>query len=243
MNLINPKIETECSFSYKGYTDSPFVIECFDERVFFDKGDILEFDIILFARTILYLSQFIYAIDTMGSYGLGHGQNKFILMSVCNEDKKAIYADGFFYKQNMKISTLKDYVDKRKESFNNIKEIDFITPFRFLKKYELIAFLDFKDILNSVYERLFILNAYSGNSIQEMIPNINGQVKVTNKEWFDIKIDSNKDKSYSKVGGIIGKVEFSEEVNLMKDYVIACELTHIGENTSFGLGKYLILGN
>lgn len=43
--------------------------------------------------------------------------------------------------------------------------------------------------------------------------------------------------------GIVGNVTFDRIQEPCLDYLIAGEVTHIGKNTSFGFGKYIIRRN
>ncbi|MBK5243333.1 hypothetical protein [Clostridium sp.] len=87
-------------------------MECFDEREHFEAGDKISFNLILIGRTIVYLQQFIFAFDALGQKGIGAGDQKYSLSKIYNEGNDAIFDEGYFYKSNIKINTLKDYVDK-----------------------------------------------------------------------------------------------------------------------------------
>ena len=225
----------------KDGTGAPFIIECFDQREFFVKGDLLEFDVLLFGNAVMYLSQYIYTLDMMGEIGL-QNKNKYRLIDVHNENGAIIYEDGFFYSENIDIKIIQDYVNNRKKNLNNIKSIEFIMPFRFLIYGELDDFLDLKDAINFIYQRIFTLNDYANNEIEKTIPNIKGKLGGEYREWADIK-GIYEGKSFIKMGGVMGKVEFPMEINLIADYIVACELAHIGEHTSLGLGKFIIIEN
>lgn len=240
-NIMNPKLEVELPFTKNANTSSPgFVIECLDYRNEYKKGDIIKFDLLIFAKTLNYIPQFIFSFDKLGEKGFGKNRAKYRLEGIYSNEDKMIFKDGVFYKENLEILKLNNYIIGREKEINRIKSIQFITPFRFMKNNKLVDDIDFKDFIISLQRRISILNALEGRVVNNFQMDILGELIEKDIYWTEFKRYSSRQKSPMKLGGIKGRIIFSDEINNYKDLVIAGELTHIGKNTSFGLGKYVI---
>ncbi|CCJ34757.1 CRISPR system precrRNA processing endoribonuclease RAMP protein Cas6 [Caloramator australicus] len=240
-NIMNPKLEVELPFTKNANTSSPgFVIECMDYKNEYKKGDIIQFDLLIFAKTLNYIPQFIFAFDKLGEKGFGKNRAKYRLDGIYNKEDKLIFKDGVFFKENLMILKLSDYILERQKQINNIKIVQFITPFRFMKNNKLVDDIEFKDFIISLQRRISILNALEGRMINNFETDALGEIVEKNIYWTEFKRYSSRQKSAMKLGGIKGRISFSSDINNFKELVIAGELTHIGKNTSFGLGKYVI---
>ncbi len=239
-NIMYSNLKNELSF-IKDKTIAPYIIECFDEREHYKRGDKLKFNIILFGDTISYMVNIIYCFDLLGKLGKGFSKYHYILTSVYNEENEKIY-DGFFLKdENIYGNTILSYIDKRKREIDRINTIEFITPFRLKRNGRYKDSLTFDDFMFSISRRLMILNAFEGNYIDDIEWSRELQLMSSNLTWLDINRYSNRQKESMKLGGVKGEIEFPESINEYMDYIIAGELVHVGKNTAFGLGKYNIL--
>ncbi|MDU1443548.1 MAG: CRISPR system precrRNA processing endoribonuclease RAMP protein Cas6 [Clostridium cochlearium] len=238
--IMSPQLGFYPPFTPKGSTTSLFIIECFDEKTNYYLGDIIEFNMIIFGQAIVYINEIINAFKNLGKSGIASGSKKYNLIGIYNELNYPIYEKEHINKNNLLIFTLQDYINHRKIQINSIDNIRFITPFRFVKNGQLTGEINFTDIVISVYRKLILLNALENIEVEYNIPDIKGDLLTLNSRWVDIKRYSNRQKRGMKFGGVISKFAFSEEINSILDYIIACELVHIGKNTSFGLGKYII---
>ncbi|GFR35918.1 CRISPR system precrRNA processing endoribonuclease RAMP protein Cas6 [Thermobrachium celere] len=165
---------------------------------------------------------------------------KFNLIEVLNEEKKPIFKDGVLYKQNIKVSTVYDYIQKRKQELNTINAIEFILPLRFVKHGKLTDEINSRDLLIGMQRRLAILNAVNNKIVEIDVDNVDNFIKNSNLYWTENQRYSNRQKTKMSLGGVLGRIEFNENIDVVKDLLIACELVHIGKNTTFGLGKYEI---
>lgn len=239
--ILSPKIETNLPFMKNVQTShSGLVIECIDFREEFFQEDILEFSVLLFNNIFNYGGHIIYAFDALGKTGLGKNRLKFSLLEVLNEENKPIFKDGVLFKENIKPSTVLDYVQKRKRELSSIDGIEFILPLRFVKQGKLTDEINSKDLIIALQRRIAILNAVSGKTVDIDVDNVDNFIESTNLYWTENKRYSNRQKAKMSLGGVLGTIKFNENVELIKDLLIAGELVHIGKNTTFGLGKYII---
>lgn len=238
--IMNPESQIQLSTVPNGAKNSTFIIECFDNRTTFYEGDILRFNLIVFASATEYLLHLIHAFIALGDKGLGSDRSQYNIRNVTNEYKESVFKDGYVYKENIKIHTIREYIDRRKTGLQGIEEINFITPLRLLKRGKLVSSIYFEDIISALSRRLQILNALQGVNVGSVMLNSLGEVLSSDLNWVDINRYSSTQKRKVTMGGVKGKIRFSSEINEYIDYLIAGELVHVGKNVTFGYGKYII---
>ena len=69
------------------------------------------------------------------------------------------------------------------------------------------------------------------------------KVKKSNLRWFDWERYSNRQETKMMMGGFKGPITFEGEFELFLPFLLLGEYIHVGKGTSFGLGKYQIMGN
>jgi hypothetical protein len=240
-NIMYPKPKTNLQFLSNNSPSIPeYIIECLDSKTKYKKEEEIHFTIILFASTIAYIPQFIYAFDKLGQIGIGKNRYKYELLKVTSEEEKKIFENKILFKENIKITTVQQYVNERKKEIDHINTMEFVSPFRLILKGKPANSIEFKDILMAISRRLVILNAMENNEIKDIQIISDLHIESDDLKWFESERYSSTQKSKMKFGGLKGKIQFLGDINEYKDYLIACELTHIGKNTVFGLGKYIL---
>jgi CRISPR/Cas system endoribonuclease Cas6 (RAMP superfamily) len=69
-------------------------------------------------------------------------------------------------------------------------------------------------------------------------------IETSSLHWRDeIKRFSSKRKEEMIFGGLIGNIEYKGDLQLFMPFLNIGEHIHIGEKTTFGLGKYEIIQN
>ena len=86
-----------------------------------------------------------------------------------------------------------------------------------------------------------ILNGYEGIENKDNIESGNTIITSSQLRWSENKRYSSRQKESMKLGGVEGNVFLNIENEEFLDLLIAGELVHIGKNTSFGLGKYILV--
>lgn len=239
-NIMYPKPLIQLPFLADGSKTAGYIIECFDKKEYYSAGDTLSFNLILFGKNIAYLNQFIFAFDSLGRVGLGKKGNTYRLIKVINEKGNPVFNGGFLYKQNIEIKTIEDYIVSRKAEINGLNGVKLKTPLRMVKGGRMTDGINFNDIIRSVSRRLAMLNSFDRRSIEPVEIN-EGDYRVDNRlRW--VRNDRYSSTQNRKIAfmGVAGEINFLDSVDDYADYIIAGELIHIGKNTSFGYGKYLI---
>ncbi len=227
----------------------PYVIEPpDDDRTSYQKGDDLDFVILLFGTANDYLPYFIYAFDQMGRMGIGKrqagGRALFYLESVCVNDI-AVYskADGKIRKQPPlpEITVLPQTSIPGDEAVT-IK-ITLVTPLRLKYQNNLHAELPFHILTRAMLRRVSSLLAHHDGREPEL--DYRGlvkraemiKVKQAAMTWFDWRRYSNRQEQAMLMGGMIGSVTYCGQLEEYLPLLRFCEQAHLGKQTTFGLGK------
>ncbi|MBM4330698.1 MAG: CRISPR system precrRNA processing endoribonuclease RAMP protein Cas6 [Deltaproteobacteria bacterium] len=67
------------------------------------------------------------------------------------------------------------------------------------------------------------------------------QIKDSHLRWHDWERYSARQDTRMKLGGFIGRIDFSGDLSDFWPYLSLGEFIHVGKGSSFGLGKYEIL--
>lgn len=223
-----------------------YILECENRKRKFKNGDNLEFDLILFGKSIIYFSQFLQALYTLGQCGLGANQSHFAISGIQNENGKDILCNGNIMMPNYQPSILKTYIEKRLNDFQNITEtstilLTFQSPTTIKHQGKIQSSFNIEAVLNSITRRIEMLNYYEGNpmigkDLITTIPETLTQASYTE----EVKRYSSRHKQKIKLRGITGSISLTNVDNETLAILLAGELLHIGKNTSFGFGKYTI---
>lgn len=219
-----------------------YIIQCLDKKQHYKKGDRLNFSVTLLGETTKYVDYFIYSFDALGCKGLGSKDGKYKIISVKDDDGVIIFANGEIEKHNIFIKTLEDYVKRRYGQIVNRPQImmNIVTPLRYKLKGQYKNNIDYKDLLIALNRRIEVLNCFEGNSYGGAIECDENFIVESNLEWKENTRYSSRQKTKMKLGGIEGRIDLYCNNDKVIELLCAGEIIHIGKNTSFGLGKYIL---
>lgn len=223
-------------------TSVGYILECFDKKVDYEKGELLKFNLILFGDTINYINYFVYAFDVLGTKGIGKFYSKYKLEKVVNENGRDIFFDGQIIKSNILVKNVEEYICERKNQLLNVPSVimNFISPFRYKFQGHYKAKIDINDLAIALNRRINILNAYEGIEEEVNIQCNNCEFTSEHLNWSENQRYSSRQDSKMKLGGVEGSISLNINNDDFLDLLIAGELVHIGKNSSFGLGKYIL---
>jgi len=227
----------------RGFT-KPYVIKPpSPEKTDFSEGDPLTFSIVLFGDSARFEKQLLSAVLDMGRRGLGkkEGIGKLRLRRAYVEnpfsrEKGIIYEDSNFYESKTWIGT-KD-ISKRIGSTFMLR---FITPFRLVRKGELVRDVEFHSIFP------FMLRKYSA-IMQQYVGSNDVDVRRALQDCLGIKL------VVSRMGEVMFKYKGEDQTFLTGELIysgrasihvrrplLLCQLSHIGKRSSFGFGWYELI--
>lgn len=219
-----------------------YVIECDDKKTFFHDGERLQFKIILFGQSLECAGVMLNAIRKAGERGLGKDSVNYYLEYACDGRENVIYENDCFHKDRLAVDCISDYVKKRKEEIGAGEDIriTFMTPTTIKYQKSFIDAFNPEAVLQSMARRIYMLNCFVGNDIEypyvmvEDLPTLGDE----NSHLESVRRYSERKNEMMTLRGLCGYMEMSDVNERMLDVILACELTHIGKNTSFGFGKY-----
>lgn len=235
----------------------PFIIEPpSDNKKHYNKGDSLDFNLILIGKAIDYLPYFIYAFEETGRVGLGSNrQGKFIVDSVINvnpfsSESSVIYTGtGNNLKSPVYIISpehLKDMVDKMEQ--REEVTFNFLTPARIKYRDRYIDYLEFHIFMRTFLRRLSAIYYFHCGG-EELLLDYKGIIDSSRMidmiksflYWEDWERYSSRQNDTMKFGGFKGKVTFQGNLKEFIIFILLGKYLHAGKNASFGLGKYELI--
>ena len=226
----------------------PFVIEPPDDtKTHYTSGQPFDFNLLLFGKTNHYLPYFIYAIDQMGTIGIGksinHRRGKFSIDSV-NHDGTHIYSG-----KTQTLNTPESIHDLAEALADSSKSPSYLkitlkTPLRLKFNNKLHADLPFHVLIRACLRRISSLFEYHGNGEPDF--DYKGLVKraqeiktiESNLNWFDWQRYSARQDQKMLMGGIVGDITYSGDLTKFLPIVNCCRELHLGKQTAFGLGEF-----
>ena len=219
-----------------------YLIECENYSEEYAKGDILEFNLVLFGESIAYFNIYLQAFHNLGMQGIGKNHSRFMIREICNEAKEPILRENTVNMERYRIHTVDDYVRRRREKLAGGERyrIVFTTPLCMKYQKEYLERFDSAAILQGILRRVQMLNYYTGHEAE--FPEITEYPRVASQQAVrgGIKRYSSTHDSKMSLRGITGNMTLEEVSEECLDYLIAGELLHLGKNTSFGFGKYQV---
>ena len=226
-----------------------YILECenYDEE--FYEGDTLQFQLILFGRTIVYFNQYMQAFYALGIEGIGKEHAQYRIKSVTNTQNESLFDNSAIYMKNYNIQTLDAYVKYRMNEMNSLNcqnRLVFHTHATLKYQGKFLETYDMEAIWNAILRRIYMLECFEGLTftvydVEElkgiMLPDIVEQKIRT----ISVQRYSSTQDRKMLLTGIKGIVQVDLIPDQILPYFIAGELIHIGKNTSFGFGRYRVI--
>jgi len=239
------KFKQKPEYVKKGGESIGYVLECENYHTNFAKGDILEFQLLLFGNTIVYLNLFLQAFYALGMHGIGSENAKFQVFSVTNTKKKELLIGGIIYMGNYNVQHISDYADFRMEQFRRRKaegKMIFKTPLTLKYRGNFLQEFEMNAIIEAVKRRIYMMACYEGiqtdfsDGIQIQVP----EILYQEHRFVKVKRYSSRQENFMFLKGIEGSIQTNGFPDDVLYILLAGELIHIGKNTSFGFGRYQI---
>ena len=229
------------------YVTSPesvgYLIECTDTRTEFRRGSHFEFYLTLFGNSIAFFNIYLQAFCQLGTTGLGKHKARFQITEVYNTWNVPVVSGTEVDMSRYRISTVGDYVRDRKAELvrgEGAWGLRFITPLCMKHQQSFLQQFDGEALVKGAVRRVQMLNYYTGQAgeLPKMAEYPEIVFQKVRKESIE-RYSRNQD-SRMTLRGITGTVVFDRMPEECLDWLIAGELVHMGKNTSFGFGKYIL---
>jgi len=233
----------------------PFIIEPpLDTRRIVNKNEILIFNLILIGRAIEFLPYFIVAFRDLGETGIGRYRKKFRLKEITtdscsNQEKGLVYSDEddtvrnieerFSWLNLVEESPLTAKGQKREKIV-----LYFLTPTRLKHDGKFMMIPEFHIVIRSLLRRISNLGYFHCGvnlnlNFKELIEK-SKKIKIDkiNTRWIDWERYSSSQRMKMKMGGFIGEVVYSGELEPFIPFLLLGEYIHLGKGATFGMGWY-----
>ncbi|MEK0291266.1 CRISPR system precrRNA processing endoribonuclease RAMP protein Cas6 [Caldifermentibacillus hisashii] len=229
----------------------PFIIQGENSnKLIFAPGEQFGITITIFGKAIQYIQYFIYVLYHMGERGFGKGRQKAELQQVFLVDENGDFREQIYSHEKIHYG---GQILNSEKIFSVLKQVSgcqlfFITPTRLKYQSHYYDTPEFHIIFRAAVRRITSLLYYHHNGLQldvdyKELFNRAEDVKLVGNEvsWYDWERYSNRQKERMKLGGIIGKAVYEGDLELFIPWLQLTEWTHIGKNTTFGLGKIKVV--
>ncbi len=219
-----------------------YVLECENYEENFQTGDILEFNLLLFGKTIIYFNQLVQAVYQLGTIGIGKEYSCYEIVYIRNTLGKDILTEQNICMEQYQVLTLWDYVEYRlRQNFRWEWRIRFKTPVTL--KYQGIfqQSLSIEAVIPAVLRRIYIMDCFEGLECEKMEwDDKYPEVLQEFSHLITVYRYSSTQNRKMPLRGIKGEIYLSEMPERLLPVLLAGEVLHIGKNTSFGFGRYYI---
>ena len=226
--------------------DSPgYILECEDYREYFEEGDTFDFQLLLFGKTIVLLSQFINALFALGERGLGKNRGRYAIAGLTGTFRDPILDREGFHMENLRIITLKEYTDyrlqklKRQGAEDRELTIRFSSPLSMKVRGEEADRFSIQDVSVALIRRLYLLDCFEGIRMDQKDLYVDEFPEEIREEHRRVNVPRYSFHQQRKMvmHGIEGSLVCSMPDEDLLKILLAGEITHIGKNTSFGFGR------
>ncbi len=216
------------------------------------RGKSLIFNLTLIGDAAQDLPYFVYAFDILGKEGLGGSKSKFDLEWVKlvrpgREDLSVYNSQTEALSLNCPPVTWADCMEGINSSSAHKATLLFHSPLRIKEKGDLMVDFSFPTFISRLKERIELLShLYCGAPFpqedEETDPLATKVVvEKSSLRWQELERYSSRQKTKMKLGGLIGMVTFKGDLTPFMPYLVLGQHIHVGQGTTFGLGKYEIL--
>ncbi len=241
--MMYAKYEIQPPFASRG-DSMGYVIECESKKEYFRKGECLEFHLLLYGKLIVHFSQFLQAFYMLGQAGLGKEHARYRIVRVANEKGELVVNGTQVCLQRLGIHTIGEYAQERLKQLQQIgccNEVTFVTPVTLKYEGEFLREFHAEAIFRSVFRRIYCFDCFEGVDIPLMQADMELPELVRQEVTMESvpRFSSTMGKKMN-LKGICGTVVFDYLPEELLLALLAGEKMHIGKNTSFGFGKYVV---
>lgn len=235
----------------------PFVFEPpLNRKTFYSMNEDIAFDLILIGKALEYFPYFVAAMRRIGEIGMGRNHGKFTIRKILGIDLKTNYtvseysfvSSGESFDRDISVSLediYKKHIWKSTKSLNEV-EITFLSPLRMKRVGYNNWHLYFRTLIKNILSRVSILNYFHNNypdlvEFTDLIENSRGiRIAEDNLIWDDWRNPRKRNDSNHKLGGYLGDISYTGNLENYWPLLKIAEILHVGKNCGFGMGRILV---
>jgi hypothetical protein len=218
------------------------------------------FGMTLFGSIIQMLPYIVMSVGTLETFGLGrkmaengHRRGKFKINQIesfhpFNGTRQVLYQAGKPLVSVPALSVVASEVKAKAATLPTDKiTLNFLTPTRIIDQEHHLRHADFRPLIHRLLERLAALQReYGGEAStigeRQRYVELAEQIRCVDDatHWKEVTSYSNRAKSLSPIGGIVGKATFVGNLTTFRELLVWGELVHVGKNCVKGNGWYKI---
>jgi hypothetical protein len=227
----------------------------------YEPGQSLMFGITLFGNIIQMLPYIVMSIEGLEAHGLGHKiaensyqRGRFEIKQIesyhpLHGTRQIVYQAGKPLVNVPTLSVTASEVKARAASLPTYEiTLNFLTPTRLKDQEQFVRRALFRPLIHRLLERLNALQIVYGGGDgrlaeeQQKYVELAEQVRCKDDmtRWQEVKSYSHRMKSFSPIGGIIGRATFVGDLTAFRELLTWGELVHVGKNCVKGNGWYKI---
>lgn len=225
---------------------APYVIEPppMGEKIY-HVGETLSFSMVLIGRAIEQLPLIIFAWQRAFARGVGKYESRATLLNVIFEPSQPHAQTIFDTQENNNVQSHTPLTFKCDTQQNEIS-LNIVTPLRIQQKGSVLSHdMQGRDFVMSLVRRYYLLQEFHSENYQP--PNFSEladkahAVKCENHlKWCSWDRYSNRQQQKMTMGGIVGQLTLSGELEPFLQLLHLGQWFHTGNKTSFGMGLYVI---
>jgi len=208
------------------------------------QGQVFSLGSVLIGKAVEYLPYFVLVFEVMGQRGLGSDRGVCSLVRAHCGREVVYEPDG---KPMTGVPPLKgkDIFDRHPQAPKNIT-LEFTTPLRLVRNRRILDEIGFQDVFRTLLRRLALLSTFHCKNEPDVdFRNIiakSAEVRTVKHElrWQEQSRYSTRQNARMSIGGLVGQVTFEGELEPFYPYLVLGQFLHVGKNTSFGLGQYIL---
>lgn len=212
------------------------------------------FELTLIGKAVPFLPYFIVAFKELGNQGLGRARKKFRLTRIALVDPRSDRAEPIYTAGDELVRTREAKVtlaDCRSLAASLLTAgglttltLSFLTPTRLKYQDHFVETPEFHIVFRSLLRRLSALALFHcGTKLEVEYRGFITQAQtvqlVQNEtKWVDWERYSSRQRERMFFGGLIGWATYAGDFRPFLPYLLFGQWTHVGKNTTFGLGRY-----
>ena len=260
----NCRRENQCPYSYIFETPKafgkqshiraanlphPFVLTPpLSSKQHFQPEESFTFKLNLFGAGIRLVESFVYAFLKLGDLGIGKKQGRFQLQKVTNENGSLVWAYNESQNGQVEVINYDRFVEQAHNLHPQQIRLQFETTTGLLFHNRITIDISFEIFLRSLLRRASTLAEIHGGQawqldFKKLIDRGKWEVQTAQNalRWHEWQRYSNRQQRRHSLQGFVGGIEFRGTLTPFLPLILLGEYTHVGRQTSFGMGKYMIL--